>query len=276
MADMTLLTLPFHGIDSVALDLGIVQIRWYGLAYLAGFLLGWMYIRRLLQTERLWQQKAPMSAEQADDMLIWIALGVILGGRIGHTVLYAPSAFLENPLSFFEVWNGGMSFHGGLLGTSLAMYLFARRNKIPLMSVGDLVAASVTIGIFFGRIANFINGELYGRASQLPWAMQFPGSNGPRHPSQLYEAGLEGLLIFAICAYLIYSRGVLRFPGFIAGAFLVLYAFARSFSEFFREPEVGHALNIGPLTAGMVYSIPMVIVGVLFIMNSLKAKRVAA
>ena len=274
---MSVLALPFHGIDPVALDLGFVAVRWYGLAYAAGLLLGWLYIRKLLSSEKLWPQKPPIQPAVSDDLLIWIALGVIIGGRLGFVLFYEPTAYLANPLDIFKVWQGGMAFHGGLLGTILAIYLFARRNKTSILSIGDLVAAAVPIGIFFGRIANFINGQLFGRVSDVPWAMVFPqGGNFARHPSQLYEAALEGLIIFFLLRYLIFNRQALAYPGLISGIFLVCYAIGRTIAENFREQDWDHAFSWGPFTAGIVYSIPMVIFGAFLIRNALKNKKAIA
>ncbi len=278
---MSAFVLPYHEISPIALDLGILQIRWYGLAYAAGLLLGLLYIRRLLSNDGLWAKKAPLAKDKADDLLIWIALGVIIGGRLGFILFYEPSSYLANPLKIFAVWEGGMAFHGGLLGTILAIYMFSKRNNVSIFSVGDLVAAAVPIGIFFGRIANFINGNLYGRVSDVPWAMIFPEAEKRfpdtaglgRHPSQLYEAALEGLIIFFILRYMIYNRNALHYPGLIAGTFLILYAVGRSIAENFRAQDVEHAFSWGPFTAGIVYSIPMAVFGAYLIRKALQTQK---
>ncbi|MCB1548622.1 MAG: prolipoprotein diacylglyceryl transferase, partial [Hyphomicrobiaceae bacterium] len=186
------LVIPYPAIDPIALQLGPISVKWYGIAYLAGLVLGWLYIKQLLRTERLWPSGKPaLEADDIDDLLLWMTLGVVVGGRLGNVLLYHPGYYLKNPLEIFALWHGGMSFHGGLIGSVLAIWLFARRRKVATLTVGDLCAAAVPIGIFFGRIANFINAEIVGRPSNVPWAMVFPGAGPvPRHPSQLYEAGL--------------------------------------------------------------------------------------
>ena len=192
-----LLVLPFPAIDPVALEIGPVAIRWYGLAYMAGLLLGWFYLRRLLASKTLWPDGPPFKPNLLDDLIIYVTIGVIVGGRLGSVLLYHPEFYFQNPLEIFKIWNGGMAFHGGLIGTVLAIILFARKQGVSPFFVGDLVCAAVPIGMFFGRIANFINGELWGKVSNVAWAMVFPAAGPePRHPSQLYEALLEGALLF--------------------------------------------------------------------------------
>ena len=260
------LAIPFPAIDPVALRLGPLMIKWYGLAYMAGLLLGWLYIKQLLRNGELWPgAKAPFAPEKADDLLLLMTLGVLLGGRLGYVLFYEPRFFLFNPLQIPAVWNGGMSFHGALLGSILAIILFARRTGAAVWSVMDLTAAATPMGLFFGRLANFINGELWGRPSTAPWAMVFPGAAGPlpRHPSQLYEASLEGALLFGVLWWLTHRRGALRKPGAVAGVFLIGYGLARSFSELFREPDPGHILTYPPFTAGILYSLPMILAGAL-------------
>jgi len=266
---MEYLVLTFPQIDPVALSLGPIAIRWYGLAYLAGILLGWRYGRRLIANDRLWDRsspnggQAPMTPIDFDDLLVWATLGIILGGRLGYVLVYKPAEYLADPLAAFKVWEGGMSFHGGLLGTILAILLFARNRNIPVLSLLDVAAASVPFGLFFGRIANFINGELYGHPATVPWAMVFPGSGPlPRHPSQLYEAALEGIALFVILRILTHLFGSLRYPGLTGGAFVAGYGLARIIVEFFREPDahLGYLAG-GFVTMGMILSLPMVAVG---------------
>jgi phosphatidylglycerol:prolipoprotein diacylglycerol transferase len=266
------LAIPFPAIDPVALRLGPLMIKWYGLAYMAGLLLGWLYIKQLLRSDRLWPgAKAPFAPEKADDLLLFMTLGVLLGGRLGYVLFYEPRFFLSHPLEIPAVWNGGMSFHGALIGSIIAIVVFARRRGIAVWSVMDLTAAATPMGLFFGRLANFINGELWGRPSTLPWAMVFPnGGSSPRHPSQLYEAALEGALLFCVLLYLSHRRGALRHPGLIAGTFLIGYGLARSFSELFREPDPSHVLTQPPFTAGILYSLPMVVAGALIVRAALK------
>jgi phosphatidylglycerol:prolipoprotein diacylglycerol transferase len=255
--------IPFPMIDPVALQIGPLAIRWYGLAYFAGILIGWRYARRLVSNERLWGGRpAPITPTQIDDFLLWATLGIILGGRIGYALFYEPGAYLSDPLSLFRIWEGGMSFHGGLAGTILAIVLFSWKNRIPVLSLLDVSAAVTPIGLFFGRIANFINGELYGRASDVPWAMVFPnGGPVPRHPSQLYEAALEGVVLFIALRILTHRFGSLARPGLTGGAFIASYGLARITVEFFREPDPQLGEIVGFLTMGMLLSIPMVMIG---------------
>jgi phosphatidylglycerol:prolipoprotein diacylglycerol transferase len=261
---MVFLTIPYPAIDPVAIHLGPLSVKWYGLAYMAGLLLGWFYIKHLLRQTALWPNaRAPFAPERVDDLLLYMTVGVLLGGRLGYVLFYEPHHFLTHPLEIPAVWHGGMSFHGALLGSIIAIVMFARRAGANMWSVMDLCAAATPMGLFFGRIANFINGELVGRPTTVPWAMVFPGE-GPvaRHPSQLYEACLEGLVLFAVLFWLTRFRLTLRAPGYTAGAFLLGYGLARSFGELFRQPDPGHILTIGPLTPGIVYSVPMILAGI--------------
>jgi phosphatidylglycerol:prolipoprotein diacylglycerol transferase len=272
---MSLLALPFPNFDPVALQIGPFAIKWYGLAYLAGLLLGWLYIRRLLSQPRLWANDAPpFTPAKVDDLLLYITVGVIAGGRLGFVLFYEPGYYLSHPQDIIAVWKGGMAFHGAFVGCVIAIWIFAKRNGLNPWSTGDLCTASVPIGLFFGRIANFINGELFGRPTSLPWGMVFPEARvhypqiepTPRHPSQLYEAALEGLVLFIILRILTHRYGALKRPGLVSGVFITGYAIARSISEeFFRQPHFGHAFNVGPLTVGTVYSIPMFIAGLILI-----------
>jgi phosphatidylglycerol---prolipoprotein diacylglyceryl transferase len=259
------LSIPYPAIDPVALRLGPFSVKWYGLAYMAGLLLGWLYVKQLLQKSELWPGGArPFAPEKADDLLLLMTVGVLFGGRLGYVLFYEPQFFAHNPLAIPAVWNGGMSFHGALIGSILAMLYFSRRVGANIWSVLDLSAAATPMGLFFGRLANFINGELWGRVSDVPWAMVFPGAGPwPRHPSQLYEALLEGALLFAVLFWLTHRRRTLQQPGLLAGVFLTGYGLARSLSEVFREPDPGHLFTIGPLTAGIVYSVPMIVAGIL-------------
>ncbi len=267
---MTIWAIPFPDIDPVAVQIGPIAIKWYGLAYLSGLLLGWLYIRRLLSQTKLWAaERPPFLPQKVDDLLIYMVAGVLIGGRLGFVLFYEPSYYLENPLDIFAVWKGGMAFHGGLFGSGVAIWIFSRRNGINPWSTSDLCTATVPIGIFFGRIANFINGELFGRPTDAPWGMVFPEARlhypdvepTARHPSQLYEAMLEGLLLFIVLRILTHYYGALKRPGLVTGTFLVGYALARSTAELFREPHFAHSLNIEPLTVGIAYSIPMLLLG---------------
>jgi len=264
---MRLFTIAYPAIDPVALRLGPLSIKWYGLAYMAGLLLGWLYVKYLLRRSQLWPGGGrPFPPEKADDLLLLMTIGVLLGGRLGYVLFYEPQFFAKNPLAIPAVWNGGMSFHGALIGTIIAMIYFSRRVGANIWSVLDLSAAATPMGLFFGRLANFINGELWGRASDVPWAMIFPGAGPwPRHPSQLYEALLEGALLFGVLFWLTNRRQALQQPGLVAGVFLIGYGLARSGSELFREPDPAHLFTIGPLTAGIVYSLPMILAGILIV-----------
>jgi phosphatidylglycerol:prolipoprotein diacylglycerol transferase len=256
--------MSFPDIDPVLISIGPLQVRWYGLAYVAGILLGWRYARRLAGNDRLWPGgKSAISPLDLDDFLVWATIGIVAGGRIGYILFYDFAAVAANPVRALEIWNGGMSFHGGVLGTLVAMVLFARSRNIPAFSLFDIICAVVPIGIFFGRVANFINSELWGRLTDAPWAFVFPtGGPFPRHPTQLYEAALEGVVLLAVLAALIYRRDALKSPGLIAGIFLIGYALARILVEFFREPDahIGYLMG-GWLTMGMVLSLPMIAVG---------------
>jgi phosphatidylglycerol:prolipoprotein diacylglycerol transferase len=253
------MALAFPEIDPVALQIGPVAIRWYALAYITGILGGWRYAMALnagpLRT---------MSRDRLDDFVVWITVGIILGGRLGYVLFYKPGYYLTEPLEALMLWRGGMSFHGGLLGVVAAIVMFARRNGLPMYRVGDLVTCVVPIGLFFGRVANFINGELFGRAApDVAWAMVFPGGGPePRHPSQLYQAGLEGLALFVLLASLVRVPALAVRPGFLAGAFLAGYGVARCIGELFREPDAHLGYLVGGLTMGMLLSLPMIAAGI--------------
>ena len=275
---MHVLSIAYPQIDPIALKLGPVVVRWYGLSYVAGLLLGWLYIRHLVSTPRLWGGTPPLNRDQTDSLLLWITAGVVVGGRLGAILLYDPLPYLRDPLEIFAVWHGGMAFHGGLIGVVLATFWFARRHGVSVLSVGDVVTAAVPIGLFFGRIANFINGELWGRTTMLPWGMVFPDREAgllPRHPSQLYEAGLEGVLLFAVLWWLVHRGLKLQQPGYVAGAFLLGYGLARSFCELFREGDGTWFLGTDVVTAGMLYSLPMIAIGA-WMMWRARAKVTAA
>jgi phosphatidylglycerol:prolipoprotein diacylglycerol transferase len=267
---MPLHVIPFPAFDPVLVHLGPLAIRWYALAYIVGILGGWAYARVLVRSERLWGGKAPLTVLDFDDFLLWVTLGIILGGRIGYVLFYNPSHFAVHPLEIVQLWNGGMSFHGGFTGCVVAVVLFARKRGLSILSLGDITCAVGPIGIFLGRIANFINGELWGRAADVPWAMVFP-NGGPiaRHPSQLYEAALEGLLLLAVLAALM-RAGALKRPGMIIGAFAVVYAIARTICEFFREPDAQLGFLWGGATMGQLLSVPLCAGGICLIVYALK------
>jgi phosphatidylglycerol:prolipoprotein diacylglycerol transferase len=269
---MPLYVIPFPAFDPVLISFGPVAIRWYALAYIVGILLGWLYARTIIKREKLWGDPPPMTPTDYDDFVLWVTLGIILGGRIGYVLFYNPSYFAQNPLESVELWKGGMSFHGGFLGCVLAVVLFARHRGLSILSLGDVTCAVGTIGVFLGRIANFINGELWGRPTDVPWAMVFPsGGPMPRHPSQLYEASLEGLLLFVALTVLI-RWGALKRPGFILGAFALGYGIARSICEFFREPDVQLGFLWGGLTMGMLLSVPLILAGLALMAVAMRRK----
>lgn len=272
-----------------------LSLRWYALAYLAGLLIGWRIIIAMMRRDRLWGDGAPMAADRVDDLLTWVILGVILGGRLGFVLFYEPAFYLANPAEIIKVWQGGMSFHGGFAGVIVATWAFCRANGIPPLRLADAMAVVAPIGIFFGRIANFINAELWGRPTDLPWGVIFPGEAaqtcpgvaGPcaRHPSQLYEAGLEGLLLGLILLALVRAGG-LRRPGLAFGVFLAGYGLARMVVELFRVADaqfitpgnpLGHVIG-GPvigLTMGQVLSLPMVLIGLFLILRAWRRRAVA-
>ncbi len=261
------LVIPYPAIDPVAFDLGPLSIKWYGIAYVIGLLLGWLYIKRLVGRADLWRDgKPPFQPPVADDLFVWVALGVVVGGRLGNVLLYDPGYYFQHPLEILQIWRGGMAFHGGLIGTIIAMWLFARYQAINPLSVMDAVATAVPFGLFFGRIANFINAEVIGSPTNMPWAMVFPGAGPlPRHPSQLYEALLEGLVLFLILRLLTHRFGSLKTPGMIGAAFLIGYGVFRIFCEMFKEDDYRALLEGTPLTSGMAYSIPMIVAGIVAI-----------
>ena len=260
-----LFTLAFPRIDPVLISIGPVPIRWYALAYIAGLVLGWAYARALVARKNLWGGAAPLAPVDIDDLLVYAAMGVIFGGRIGYVLFYNPGFYLAHPAEVFSVWKGGMSFHGGLAGTALAIYLLAKRKNLSVLSLIDVCAAAVPIGLFLGRIANFIKPELWGRPTDVSWAMVFPGAGPlPRHPSQLYEAGLEGFVLFFVL-YIAIRLGALRRPGLAAGIFAVGYGMARIACEFFREPDPQLGFLFGGATMGMLLSLPLIAIGAVFI-----------
>ena len=272
----------FPEFDPVLIHLGPLPIRWYALAYVGGIVLGWWYASVLIKRASLWApRKPPITTVQLDDLVLWITLGIILGGRLGYALFYQPQMYLQlftgdtwgQRLELFQLWTGGMSFHGGLLGCTAAVLWFSWKNKLPTLSVGDMALATAPIGLFFGRIANFINGELWGRETTVPWAVRFcnarieqmyglcPAGDVPRHPSQLYEAALEGLLLFIVLALAVWMFKRLSRPGFVTGLFLTGYGLSRIALENVRQPDAG--LDHFPLglTMGILLSVPMILIG---------------
>jgi len=276
---------PFPEFNPVWFEIGIFPVRWYALAYVAGIVVGWWYAAQLARRNALWAPgKVPVTTPQLDDLVLWITLGIILGGRFGYALFYRPDLFgqlftgqsLGERFELLQLWTGGMSFHGGFLGVSLAIILYARSQKINLLSLGDLIAPVAPIGLFFGRLANFINGELWGRPTDGPFGVVFcnrhiaevyggycpPALLVPRHPSQLYEAALEGLLLFVVLGLAVWKGRLLAKPGYVTGLFLLGYGLSRAVLETVREPDahMPDALR-GVITMGMLLSIPMIIAG---------------
>ena len=281
-----LAVLPFPQIDPEIFSIEVYgysfALRWYAMAYIAGILIGWRLAVRLVRTARIWRDAPPLTDEQVEEFLTWIILGIVLGGRLGFVLFYQPGYYLQNPLEIPMIWQGGMAFHGGFLGVAAAILFYSRKVGAPLGSVADILALCVPPGLLFGRLANFINAELWGRPSDLPWAVIFPtvaaqdcpGVAPPcaRHPSQLYEAGLEGLLLGALLLFLAFARGWLKTPWLLTGTFIAGYGLARFFVEFFREADaqfitpdnpLGHVIGTASvgITMGQLLSLPMVVVG---------------
>ena len=273
-----LLAIPYPRIDPTAFAIGPFAVRWYALAYVAGLVFAWWHVRQVVAGRPA--GKRIMEPKDVDDLLFWATFGVVLGGRIGYVLFYKPGYYIEHPLQIFTLWEGGMSFHGGLIGVILAMTWIARSRKRVLLSVYDLGALATPIGLFLGRMANFVNGELWGRPSDVAWAMVFPRDplQLARHPSQLYQGFLEGLCLFALLWYMRKRHDSLSRPGEIGGFFCLGYGVARIVGEFFREPDAHLGYLLGPITMGMVLSLPLVIVGAFFIWRARKraAKPAAA
>jgi len=256
--------LPFPNIDPVIFEVGVFAIRWYSLAYIAGLVLGWMHMKRLAGL-------APPVCERdaVDDFLVWATMGVILGGRTGMVLFYQFDYYMAHPAKIIAVWEGGMSFHGGFLGVVIAGLIFTRKHGINALRFGDMLGCVAPIGLFFGRIANFINGELWGRVADVPWAMVFPtGGPEPRHPSQLYEAAFEGLVLFAVMSVLSRNESVRRRPGLLMGTFIAGYGIARIIGENFREPDAYIGFLSYGTTWGQWLSVPMIVAGVYFIVRA--------
>ena len=253
-----MLAIAFPVIDPVAIQLGPFVVRWYALAYVAGIVIGWRYGLMLCR-----RRPALLTPEHLEEAVTWIVVGIILGGRLGYVLFYNPAYYLADPVQALYVWRGGMSFHGGLAGVLLALLLFARRRGISYFRLTDVVGGCVPFGLFFGRLANFINGELFGRVSEVPWAMVFPqGGPLPRHPSQLYEAALEGIVLFLVLRLITHKAKALRYPGLVGGSFFAGYGLVRFAVEFTRQPDAHIGFIAGFLTMGMILSLPMIAIGI--------------
>jgi phosphatidylglycerol:prolipoprotein diacylglycerol transferase len=263
---MSLLALPYPAIEPIIFQVGPLAIRWYSLAYIGGLLFAWRYMLRLAA-----RSPDVASHEDIDDFLIWATLGIVLGGRIGYTLFYNLDYYAANPLAALQIWKGGMSFHGGVLGVIVSGLIFVKRRGISALRFADIVACATPVGLMLGRLANFINGELFGRVSDVPWAMVFPrGGPETRHPSQLYEAALEGLVLFIVMALLSRSETIRNRPGVLLGVFMLGYALARAIVELFRQPDAHLGILAAGLTMGQWLSLPMVAGGIYLIIRSPK------
>lgn len=267
-----MLAIPFPSIDPVIVDFGPLiglplAIRWYSVMWLGGCVLAWLYVRKFIA-----RPPHAMSGQDASDFLFWAITATIIGGRFGYVGFYMPGLMLDNPLNLFAVWQGGMSFHGGLIGVIVAMILFARKRSLDLWAMSDAIACAAPIGLFLVRIANFINGELYGRVTDVPWGMVFPaGGDLPRHPSQLYEAALEGLVLFLILFVASRSERIRMKPGMLAGIFFIGYAAARGLVELVRQPDAHLGLLLGGATMGQLLSIPVLLLGLYLVIRAQRA-----
>ena len=263
--------MPFPDFNPILVQIGPFAVRWYALAYIAGIILGWRYVAGLVKGERLWARRGPAATTaQIDDLVLWVTLGVIVGGRLGHVFFYTPGIIWKDPLEIFKTWHGGMSFHGGAIGVVIAVIAFALSNRLDMLRLGDVVAPAVPIGLFFGRLANFINGELWGRPTDVPWGIIFPGAGPlPRHPSQLYEAALEGIVLFLALRWATHSAKLLNRRGVVAGMFFVGYGLFRISLENVREPDDYMPNFPLGLTMGMMLSAPMLLAGAWLIWRGL-------
>jgi len=268
MIDIAVLTFP--PIDPVIFSMGPFAVRWYAIAYVVGLVFGMWYMKQLVMMPALWLGKPPSATpQQIDDLFIWAVLGVVVGGRLGYVIFYGTAQTLSDPVSIFRTWEGGMSFHGGFFGVILACYLFGRRHRIGLDRLLDLGAAATPVGLGLGRLANFVNGELYGRVSDVPWAFVFPGGGpAPRHPSQLYEFLLEGVFLFTLINVAVFHFKILTKPGRAAGLYALTYGCSRALVEFVREPDAQLGYFGGFVTMGMILSLPLLAIGVWLLLRS--------
>ncbi|HEV2746056.1 MAG TPA: prolipoprotein diacylglyceryl transferase [Allosphingosinicella sp.] len=262
------------GLDPVALDLGFFKLRWYSLAYLAGIVIGWWYLLKLIA-----RPGAPMARRHADDMVFYATLGILIGGRLGYVLFYRPAYYVANPLEILQLWDGGMSFHGGVIGVSLGILWMARKHGLDWLRIHDYVACCVPFGLFFGRLANFVNGELWGRETNVAWAMRFPEVvdgvrllGPPRHPSQLYEAGLEGLLLGLLLWFLFWKTDARYQPGKLVGSFILGYGVSRFLVELVRQPDLGLENLSWGLSMGQTLTLPMILGG-LYLVATAKGRR---
>jgi len=257
-----------HNFDPVLIDLGLLQIRWYSLAYILGIIFGWMYSNKIIKsTSNNKYNFTQVTTSQFSDLIVYLVIGIIVGGRLGYIMFYNLDYYTQNFSEIFKIWYGGMSFHGGLMGVIITTFLFSKKANVNFFKLADIISCAAPIGIFFGRIANFINGELYGKITTLPWGVIFPnGGNLSRHPSQIYEAILEGIILFLIINYLALRKEFLYKAGFISSAFLIFYSTLRIFSEIFREPDIHLGLLFNYFSMGTFLSVLTIIVGLFIIL----------
>lgn len=261
--------IKFPDIDPVIVSFGPFAVSWYSLSYVFGILIGWYYCLKLIKLS-----DSKITSQNIDDFASWLIIGVIVGGRLGHVLFYDPTKYLSNPIDILKTYEGGMSFHGGILGVVISTYYFCRSRKINFFTMSDILACAAPIGLFLGRLANFINAELYGRVTDVPWAVVFPYSDMlPRHPSQIYEALLEGVATFTILAYLVFFHRALDKRGLASGTFLLLYSFSRIFVEFFREVDFKTGYILGYITMGQFLCIPMLFFGLFLMKQSVSRCR---
>jgi len=256
-----------HNFDPVFIDLGIFQIRWYSLAYIAGIALGWLYAIKIIEKLSLKKNYFLVRREEFDELITYLVIGIILGGRLGYVIFYNFRYYSENIIEVFKLWQGGMSFHGGLIGLIIAVYIYSKKSKTSFFKFADIISCVAPIGIFLGRIANFINGELYGKVSTLPWAIIFPyAGNVARHPSQIYEAILEGFILFILLNYLAFKKNLIIKSGYISGLFLIFYSILRIIAENFREPDVHIGYLFNYISMGTLLSLIIFFVGFVIIL----------
>ena len=250
-----------HDLNPILINFGFFEVRWYSLAYIAGILVGWWIAKKII-IYKIENKTVIFDVKIFDDLISYIIISIIIGGRLGYIIFYNSSYYFDNPLDVFKIWQGGMSFHGGLLGIIVSCTVYSHIKSISILTLTDLIASAAPIGLFFGRIANFINGELYGNETSLLWGVIFPNTNMiPRHPTQIYEALLEGIVLFLILKISINKYHSLKYPGIISSLFLIYYSIFRIFIEFFRMPDPHIGYITGPLTTGMILSIPMLAIG---------------
>ena len=264
-----------HNFDPILVDFGIFQVRWYSLAYIFGILIGWAYANKIIRLTRENKYNfTQITTRQFDDLIIYLVIGIVLGGRLGYVIFYNLEYFTQNFLEIFQIWQGGMSFHGGLLGVIVSILIYSKKTNTNFYIIADIISCVAPIGIFFGRISNFINAELYGKVSNLPWAVIFPNAGYiPRHPSQIYEAILEGIILFLIINYLSIKKNILFKAGYISGLFLIFYSILRIFSEIFREPDVHLGYFFNYFSLGTLLSLITLIAGLLVIISIKKNEQ---